>query len=211
LADELLDDLDCALFAGHKADTLARHQRPRFDVAVNDRAPQRTGPWSAAPLVLKAGIARTYIYQFTDYGSDGFGAFGLLKADGSPKPAYTELSALLTELDDTAQSRPTDELTLAVTGDFQDVETVLFEKSDRSYRLAIWLEKPAYDPKTGAALEVPGQVVALAMPSNYHARRLLTFSDTGAMITKQLAGTAASLEISVQDNVTLIDIARIGS
>ncbi len=162
-------------------------------------------------LHLKAGIARTYIYQFTDYGSDGFGAFGLLKADGSPKPAYTELSALLTELDDTAQSRPTDELTLAVTGDFQDVETVLFEKSDGSYRLAIWLEKPAYDPKSGAALEVPSQVVALAMPPSYHARRLLTFSDTGAMITRQLAGTASSLEISVQDNVTLVDIARIGS
>jgi len=44
LADELVDDLDSALFAGHKADTLTCHQRPGFDVAVNDRAPQRAMP-----------------------------------------------------------------------------------------------------------------------------------------------------------------------
>jgi len=41
-----------ALFAGHKADTLARHQRPRFDVAVNDRAPQRNRPRNARSRVV---------------------------------------------------------------------------------------------------------------------------------------------------------------
>ena len=44
LSDELLKDLGGALFTRHKTHALTRHQRTRFDIAVDDRTPERTGP-----------------------------------------------------------------------------------------------------------------------------------------------------------------------
>jgi len=159
-------------------------------------------------LHLKAGIRRTYIYQFADYGTDGFGAFGLLRSDGSDKPAYVELEGLMRELDDTAPSKSPTALTLAVVHDFRDVESVLFEKSDGSYRLVLWVEKPAMDPRTGAQLEVASQNITLSMPQAFRPRRLLSFGDSGAVTVKPLAGNSASLDIQVNDNLTIVDFAR---
>ena len=44
LSDELLEDLGGALLASHKTYALARHQRACIDIAVDDRASERTGP-----------------------------------------------------------------------------------------------------------------------------------------------------------------------
>jgi hypothetical protein len=181
--------------------------------ASNQVSPEVQAKFIARMLLLnlEAGIRRTFVYQFADYGTDGFGAFGLLRSDGSEKPAYVELQGLMRELADTAQAgRPTG-LTLAVTGEFRDVQSVLFEKSDGSYRFVLWLEKPALDPQTGGPLEVPSQRLTLSMPPAYRARRLLTFGNSGVATVKQLAGSSAALDILVGDNLSIVDIARNGS
>jgi hypothetical protein len=162
-------------------------------------------------LHLKAGIRRTYIYQFADYGTDGFGAFGLLSSDGSEKPAYVELRELMNELSDAAPSGPPTKVAVTLSRDAQDVESVLFEKSDGSYRLILWLEKPAVDPKSNAPLEVPGQIVAVGLPPEFRGRRVLTFGNSGALVAKPLTARSAPLEVTVQDNLTIVDIARSGS
>jgi hypothetical protein len=184
------------------------------DVAAgNQVTPEVQAKFIARMLLLhlKAGVRRTFVYQFADYGADGFGAFGLLRSDGSEKPAFVELKTLMGELEDAAQSQPPAGLTLAVTRDFRGVETALFEKSDGSYRLVLWLEKPGMDPKTGAPLAVPSQTVGLSMPAALRARRLLTFGNSGAATVKQLSNSLATLEIPVQDNLTIVDIGRSGS
>jgi hypothetical protein len=158
-----------------------------------------------------AGVRRTFIYQLADYGTDGFGAFGLLTADGTEKPAYVELSALMSELNDTAQANPPANLTLAVTGDFQGVATVLFQKSDGSYRLILWLEKPGWDPRSNMAIAVRDQNVSLSLPPPYRARRLLRFGDTGAATVQSPVPSGASLGLAVGDNLTIVDFARNGS
>ena len=157
-----------------------------------------------------AGVRRTFIYQLADYGADGFGAFGLLTADGTEKPAYVELSALMSELNDTVQANPPTDLTLAVTGEFQGMDTVLFQKSDGSYRLILWLEKPGWDPRSNMPIAVPSQNVSVSLPPPYRARRLLTFGDTGTATVTSPVSTADSLALAVGDNLTIVDFARNG-
>lgn len=163
-------------------------------------------------LHLNAGIRRTFLYQLADYGTDGFTTFGLIRSDGSPKPAFLELKALMSELADTAQTRAPDAISLVITRNFQDVEGLLFEKSDGSYRLVLWLEKPGFDPKAGAPLEVPEQTVAISVPRGYGVRSLRVFGDSGAVSVRQLPpGTGRSdIPVPVRDNLTMVDIAPSG-
>jgi hypothetical protein len=156
-------------------------------------------------LHMKAGIRRTYIYQFADYGNDGFGAFGLLAKDGAEKPAYRELSHLLNEMNDRGPSGPPVSLSLSLNGQTQDLVSAVFQKSDGSYRLVAWLEKPSYDTKANKPLQVPTQRANLIMPTGYKVRRLWTFDSSGNEQTQPLP--SAPITFDVGDNLTILDIA----
>jgi hypothetical protein len=160
-------------------------------------------------LHLKAGIVRTFIYQLADHGGDEGGAMGLLDADGGEKPAWRQLSALMQELDDAppksdeARAPPLD---VALDGELQNLEAMLFAKQDGTYRLVLWLETPSVDPLTGRSLDVVAQPVTLKLPAGFRARRLVTFEDSGAPNARGLSG--AKLKVSVGDNLSIVDIGR---
>ena len=183
------------------------------DIAAGKQVtPEVQAKYIARLLLLhfRAGIRRTFIYQLADYGTDGFGAFGLLTADGTDKPAFVELSALMNELNDTAQSGSPDGVTLAVTGNSQGVQSALFEKSDGSYRLVLWLERPGFDPRTNLPIEVSAQSISLSVPSKYKVRRVLKFGPSGAPAAQPLASASSSVNFAVEDNLTVVDFAYSG-
>ena len=161
-------------------------------------------------LHLKAGIPRTFIYQLADHGSDEGGAMGLLDADGGEKPAWRQLSALMQELDDTPQENrergAAPPLDLALTGELENLEAMLFAKSDGSYRLVLWLETPSFDPVADRELAVAPQQVALTLPREFQARRVMTFEASGAASVRTLAGSAPRLAIG--DNLSIVEIGR---
>jgi hypothetical protein len=157
-------------------------------------------------LHLKAGVVRTFVYQLADHGGDEGAAMGLLTADGSEKPAFRQLSALMAELDDGAGRGRPPALDISISGDVHDLERLLFAKQDGSFRLVMWLETESVDPKTGHAIEVPEQQVTLSLPRGYHARRAVTFDATGAGRTRTL--NAAAPRLTVGDNLSIVEIAR---
>ena len=160
-------------------------------------------------LHLKAGIARTFIYQLADHGSDEGGAMGLLDADGAEKPAWRQLSALMRELeDDSARSGRgrAPPLDVALDGELEHLETLLFAKGDGSYRLVLWLETPSVDPVTARALDVARQQVTVKLPAGYRVRRLVTFESSGAPSVRNLS--AAAPKVAIDDNLTIADITR---
>ena len=159
-------------------------------------------------LHLKAGITRTFIYQLADHGSDEGGAMGLLEADGGEKPAWRQLSALMQELDDSpkggmGRAPPLD---VALAGELENLEAMLFAKVDGSYRLVLWVETPSFDPAAARALDVANQQVTLTLPAGFRARRLMTFEDTGTPNVQRLSGAAPRLAIG--DNLSIVDIGR---
>jgi hypothetical protein len=110
-------------------------------------------------LHLKAGIARTFVYQLADHGADEGGAMGLLDADGGEKPAWRQLSALMRELDDPSPTggKGAPPLDVALDGELGNLEAMLFAKTDGTYRLVLWLETPSFDPVAARVLDVASQ------------------------------------------------------
>jgi hypothetical protein len=157
-------------------------------------------------LHLKAGVVRTYVYQLADHGSDAGAAMGLLNADGSEKPAWRQLSALMNELNDRAGQAAPPTPDIAVDGEVEYLESLLFAKRDGSYRLVLWLERPSADPKTGRQIEVAPQTVTLKLPRDFRARRVMTFAGDGDARVRTL--DADSPRLAIGDNLSIVDIAR---
>jgi len=157
-------------------------------------------------LHLKAGIPRTFIYQMADHGTDEGASMGLLDADGTEKPAWRLLRALLHEFDDGPTSSAPPSLDVTLSGQLENLETMLFAKRDGSYRLVLWLETPSYDPETGRELAVAPQEVLLTLPREFQIRSAMTFDESGAASRRRLAGSARRLNID--DSLSVVDIVR---
>ncbi|MEO8020203.1 MAG: hypothetical protein ABI769_20535 [Pseudomonadota bacterium] len=157
-------------------------------------------------LHLKAGIVRTFIYQLADHGSDEGGGMGLLTTDGSEKPAWRQLSALMGELDDRAGQGEAPPLDIKFGGELEHLESLLFARRDGSYRLVLWLEVPSFDPKAARELDVSSQAVTLKLPESFRARRLMTFEDGGGARMQPISGGAPRL--AIDDNLTVVEIGR---
>lgn len=157
-------------------------------------------------LHLKAGVVRTFVYQLADHGSDEGANMGLLDAEGGEKPAWRQLSAIMNELDDVPGKGAPPPLEIALEGELENLEAMLFAKVDGSYRLVLWLEAPGIDPKLAKLLDVPAQQVALTLPAQFRARRLMTFEPSGAATVRTLTGADSRLDIG--DNLSIVDIGR---
>jgi hypothetical protein len=110
-------------------------------------------------LLANAGLAvRTYVA-----GTGGDTGPGLLGPDGSPTLAYQTVARLLALLDDGHRQVAPDRLALRLAGDTDAVRHRLLQKADGHFWLALWVEKPGWDPATGRELPVPGQRVQVVL------------------------------------------------
>ena len=110
-------------------------------------------------LLANAGLAvRTYVE-----GRGGDAGPGLLDPAGAPTPAYHALASLLALLDDGGRQPEPGHLRFRLTGDTNDVRHRLLQKADGHFWLALWVERPGWDPATGQELAVAGQQVRVAL------------------------------------------------
>ena len=106
------------------------------------------------------GIIRTYAYELIDEQANSTNDqnnFGLLNADGSPKPAFTALQNLLSLLKDsstTAASFTTGALTYSLSGNTQNVKHTLLEKSNGDFYLVLWLGVASTDQTVSQSITV---------------------------------------------------------
>jgi hypothetical protein len=113
---------------------------------------------------IKDGDVKSYFYALFD---DSTGNYGLMNADGSAKPAGAALHNLTAIMADGGAAR-TDSLTYGLTGTTVNDNSLLMEKSNGTFQLAVWNEIDAahsitlnlgaaaqtvriYDPLTGTS------------------------------------------------------------
>ena len=104
------------------------------------------------------GIPRTYIYELinTYYDPNSlYMNFGLLRNDGSEKPAYTALKNLLNLLKDPGSSFTPGSLDYVMSGNTEDVHHTLLQKQDGKFYLILWLEKSGYNVDSKKWIDVP--------------------------------------------------------
>jgi hypothetical protein len=98
------------------------------------------------------GIPRSYLYEFLDEATDpGLKDnqlhWGLIRANGTEKPAFTALKNLISELSDTAEPARLQQLPWALSYTNAQTHHLLVQKSDGEFDLIFWQEIPSYDPK----------------------------------------------------------------
>jgi hypothetical protein len=160
-------------------------------------------------LHFNAGVARTFIYQLVDSGSDGFGPYGLVTSTGEEKPAFAEIRNLIVLLRDRPAMSSAAALTISLTGETADLRTMLFQKSDRTFRLIVWIEKQGFDPFARAPVVVPPIPVTLHFDGKERPRAAFIFQDDGT-ISKETPPPDASghYTFTITDNLTVLEITR---
>jgi len=112
------------------------------------------------------GVVQSFNYELIDEAAgstDKENNFGLLRYDGSPKPAFTALKNLISLLKDPGPSFTPGSLDYTLSGSTTDVQKTLLQKRDGRFYLILWVEKRCYDPTTNQRITVPSQQVTLSL------------------------------------------------
>jgi hypothetical protein len=152
-----------------------------------------------------ARVSRTYIYELVDEGGGYFGSYGLTDGSGNVKPAYVAVKNLLAHLSDPGSPVVLGSLAYTLAAPAQ-VHHALFQKRDRSFVLALWLETSEWDPNANIPIAVPPQAARLTFGRVPKSLRTTSFDDAGNVTTQMLA-PAGVLTLNVGGSPTLLDIA----
>lgn len=163
-------------------------------------------------LVLEGarrGIPRTYLFDLVDRFEDPKlerieAHFGLMRVDGTPKPAFAAISRLMAELRDPSGNvrSATEPLLVRPRAPLpSDVRLVALRRSDGSAVLAIWRERSLWDITTGSALSAPRTNVRLQLRERFAAARIRTIA--GGRTSWQLPFWDG-LSLPVGDDVTVV-------
>ncbi|WP_218080019.1 glycoside hydrolase family protein [Anthocerotibacter panamensis] len=100
---------------------------------------------------FNTGLVRTYIYELMDEKPDNCTNaelhFGILRNDGSPKPAFTAVKNLLALLRDPGVPFNPGSLDYTLSGNTTNLRHTLLQKRDRSFYLILWqAAKSSYWP-----------------------------------------------------------------
>jgi len=162
------------------------------------------------PRLLLANAGRAIRTYLPGSGGGDTGP-GLFDAAGSPTAAYAAVARLLALLEDGQRPFLPDRLHFRLTGATDDVRHQLFQKADGHFWLALWVERPGWDPAAGQALAVPAQQVTVDLAAPVAgARAFLLEGGTGAQESfTDMPGdgrTLDAIDLEVSDQVQLLEL-----
>lgn len=157
----------------------------------------------------RRGIPRTYLFDLVDRFEDPDLAkiqahFGLLRVDGTPKPAFGAVARLMAELRDPKGSvrASTAPILVRPRGPLpNDVRVVALRHSDGSVVLALWRERSLWDISSGTPTPAPRAAVRLDLGERFAAARVRTIA--GGRTSWQLPFWDG-LNVPVGDDVTVV-------
>jgi len=117
------------------------------------------------------GVVRTFCYEFLDEGTDlqqSESFYGLVRYDGTVKPAYTSLKNLIGLLKETGANFVPGSLDFTLSGNTNNVHRTLLQKSDGSFYLVLWVDGSSYNfsnyfANIGSDANVAPQAVTLTL------------------------------------------------
>ena len=157
------------------------------------------------------GVPRTYLYELIDSKSKNRttnpeASFGLLRHDGSEKPAFRAIENLTKLLSDAGPSFNPEALSFALSGNTDDVHHTLLQKRDGTFYLALWLEKESWDRDARQEVRVDNQAVTLTLGQNVKSATLHALDGSGRMSSRAVSFRSNKLDLSVGDSVMILEL-----
>lgn len=165
-----------------------------YNISTTD--PTQAAKWTldAALDGMKDGDVKTYFYALFD---DSSGDFGLMNSDGSPRPAGEALHNLTTLLQDSGGSFSPGSLDYTLDNTAAGDNSLLMEKADGTYWLALWNESNS------------GHTITLNLASA--ASAVEVFDPLTGTTAVQTTDNTNSVQITVPDHPVLVEIVPSGS
>ena len=174
---------------------------------IVDNVPQEVvGRYLPRLLVeqYRMGVHRTFLYELADFPNSG--NYGLLHADGAPKPGFNAVKSLLNLLADPGPPVEPRPLNYEVDGG-PAVRHFAFQKRDGTYFIALWVEEPSYDVPGQRSAVVQGRDVTLRLPREMHVVRSHLWHADGNAEARPVRGFSSSVNVHASDAMQVIEIA----
>ena len=187
--------------------------------ALNDHSDQPAVSEEAAAKYIprlflenfSRGVLRTYLYELLDEAPDpGLTNFqmhwGLIRSNGSEKPAFTALKNLISELNDFAEPASLQPLTYSLDTQTAALHHLLLQKSNGEFFLILWQEVPSYDTRNQKDITVPPLPVTLTL--DHQARNMTTYEPAVQAQPLQVYSNVTTAFLDVPDHPLVVQITQ---
>ena len=151
-------------------------------------------------------ISRTYLYELFDVRPDPSLThngmhWGLVRADGTEKPAFAAVRNLIEELNDSAEPAPPFELSWTLSETNRAIHHLLLKKSNGLFDLILWQEVSSYNH--GDVQNPPLETMLLM---GKKARRVTLFEPVLQEAPLKTYADAAAVHLSIPDHPLVVEI-----
>ncbi len=156
-------------------------------------------------------IKRVYLYELIDEYPDTEGDvqqhYGLLRQDGSSKPAYTAIKNLISLLKPGAKFSP-GSLDYTLSGDTEQVHTTLLQKSSGEFYLIVWQEVKSWDNENKKDIGIAKREINLNLNTAISQAKIYDpKNSTSPILTPSSSGDRLNqLTITVPDHPLVIEL-----
>jgi hypothetical protein len=152
------------------------------------------------------GIKRSNIYELLDEGTSTTTRednWGLIKYNGTLKPAFTTLKNIIALLRDPGSSFSPGRLSYGLSDALSSTHYTLLQKRDGRFYLVLWQELSVWNIKGKSDIRNPDNAVTLTLGSSAKAIRVYRPS-TGLSAVQSGSGT--SIKLAVPDEVIVVEV-----
>jgi hypothetical protein len=155
------------------------------------------------------GIGRTYAYQLLDEHEDASlenreDHFGLLRHDLSPKPAAVAIGNLIALLADPGPAFTPGSLEYTLAGGTPPVKSVLLEKHDGAFYLALWRQQSVWNSTTKQPIAAAPEPLKVSFPGGEVGYAVYEPSVSSA--PQASGGPTATVNVEVGAGVTVLKL-----
>lgn len=153
-------------------------------------------------------IQRSYLYELIDQGSDPSddqGRYGLLKNDGSPKPAFTTIKNTISLLFDSGNPNfQPHSLDYTLSGDKEGVHTTLLQKTNGDFFLILWQDAVSWDNvnKKDIAVTSKNIKVRLALSAN----KLEVYDPSKSASATKTVSASPEITLPIPDHPVILKV-----
>ena len=157
-------------------------------------------------------IKRVYLYELIDEYPDTEGDvqqhYGLLRQDGSSKPAYTAIKNLISLLKEPGAKFSPGSLDYTLSGDTEQVHTTLLQKSSGEFYLIVWQEVKSWDNENKKDIGIAKREINLNLNTAISQAKIYDpKNSTSPILTPNSSGDRLKqLNLTVPDHPLVIEL-----
>jgi hypothetical protein len=154
------------------------------------------------------GFPRTYTYEFIDEKADTTNDpqmhFGLLRFDGSAKPAFTAVANLIQILKDPGATFSPAKLDYKMTGALNSVHHTLLQKRDGRFYLILWQEISSFNLQTKQDLSNPTEPVTISFTNT--PQNINVYFPMNSAAASQKFQKTQKINVAVPDHPVILEL-----